>query len=142
MAEEENPLSSPPEVSVTDLLPKDLIKYLSAGGALYLIWSLISSESIVNSIKASPNMAAVVIAFIAFAAAYTIAKYVSAVLESKDAARHRQIEGWFAMVLKDLDELKAEVSNVRDEVLREMTAESTRVIEDLEDKISALREEG
>ena len=119
----ENPLSEPQSPGVTDLLPTGLVKYLSIGGALYLVWSLINSEQIISAIKSSPNMAAVVISFIAFAAAYTLAKYVAQVLENKDAARHRQIESWFAMVLDRIEKLQTDMDSTYDVLYQDIRNE-------------------
>jgi len=100
-----------PEFSLLDAMPSKVVAPLAGGGALYLIFSIFSSKEMMSAIKSSPNITAVVIAFIGFAAAYTIAKYIAYVMEVKDTNRHREIEGWFAMVRKDIEELNKKVDD-------------------------------
>lgn len=115
--------------SILENIPKTPVAAGSAAAALYIISEVIFSSDMIEAIKSSPNIAAVVIAFIGFAAAYTIAKYIAYALEKKDVARHEQVEGWFYQTQHMIDLLRNDLEIMRDE----QTADSDAFLKEIGD---------
>jgi hypothetical protein len=123
--------------SILENIPKTPVAAGSAAAALYFISEIVFSSDMISAIKSSPNIAAVVIAFIAFAAAYTIAKYIAYALEKKDVKRHGEIEAWFYQTQNDIKLLRDEIEIMSGEQEADIDAIEGSLV-DIEDSLGEL----